>query len=365
METVVLVPAYKPDERLCALSENLCKNYDVLIVDDGSGKKYDGIFEKCDRFATVLRYETNRGKGGAMKYAFEKIPQIFPDANCIVTADADGQHTAEDIEKTASAQKTNGGLVLGSRAFTGDVPFRSKWGNALTRLVFAIASGKKVYDTQTGLRAFGKEYLPSFSTLHGDRYEYEMTMLMYAAENKIPITEVEIETIYENNNETSHFDPFKDSLKIYGVIFKNSTFLKCLVSSVASFVIEIAALSVLSHFISTPYAVPNVFVDTPLEEFFDVAFVLSWLISSFFNYNVNKAWVFRSDVNYAKGLGEYYSLAVFTFLIKFMFYGIFKNVFSAIPNDILKNDVSDAVSAVIMYVINYVVQKKFIFKKKK
>lgn len=364
MDTVVLIPAYKPDMRLCVLAEGLKDKYHVLIVDDGSGKDYDDVFDSCEAHATVLRYAVNRGKGAAMKYAFKKIPEIFKDATCIVTADADGQHTAEDIEKTACVQKEEGGLVLGSRAFTGKVPFKSKWGNAITRFVFFIASGTKIYDTQTGLRAFGKEYLQPFSNLHGDRYEYEMTMLMYAAENKIKTTEVEIETIYENNNEGSHFNPLKDSLKIYGVIYSNSTLLKCITASCLSFIIEIIILSFLSKFFTASVAVPEVFADTPLSEFFDPAFVISWIVSSFFNYNINRKWVFRSDINYVKGLGEYYSLAIFTFIVKFLIYGVFKNILSVISSDVLKNDISDSIAALIMYVINYVIQKKLIFRKK-
>ena len=365
MDTVVLIPAYKPDMRLCVLAESLKKSYLVLIVDDGSGREYDGVFEACKAHATVLRYENNRGKGGAMKYAFEKIPELFPDALCIVTADADGQHTAEDIEKTASAQKEKGGLVLGSRAFCGDVPFKSKWGNAITRFVFSVASGKRVYDTQTGLRAFGREYLDEFSVLHGDRYEYEMTMLMYAAENKIPITDVEIETIYVNNNEGSHFNPFKDSLRIYGVIYNNSTFLKCITSSLLSFFLEVVVLTLLSKFVFTGNAVvPAVLRGTPLEEFFDPAFVISWIISSFFNYNLNRVWVFRSDIKYIKGLAGYYSLAIVTFFVKFLIYGLFKNILAGIPSDVVKNDVSDIIAATFMYIINYIVQKKVLFKKK-
>lgn len=365
MDTVVLIPAYKPDMRLCTLAGELKTKYSVLIVDDGSGKDFDEVFEACKAHATVLRYEVNRGKGGAMKYAFSKIPDVFPKANCIVTADADGQHTAEDIEKTAKAQRENGGLVLGSRAFTGEVPFRSKWGNAITRCAFAFASGVKVYDTQTGLRAFGKEYLKEFSTLHGDRYEYEMTMLMYAAENKIPITEVEIETIYENNNECSHFNPFKDSLKIYGVIYNNSTLLKCVTSSLVSFFAEIIILTLLSKFVFTGnFLVPAAVRRTLLEAFFDPAFAISWLVSSFLNYNINRAWVFRSDIKYAKGLLEYYSLAVVTFLLKFLIYGCLKNLLSVMSNDVLRNDISDAISATVMYIINYIIQKEIIFRKK-
>lgn len=41
-------------------------------------------------------------------------------------------------------------LVLGSREFTGEVPFKSRWGNRITRFVYALASGVHIGDTQTG-----------------------------------------------------------------------------------------------------------------------------------------------------------------------------------------------------------------------
>ena len=51
--------------------------------------------------------------------------------------------------------------------------------------------------------------------LHGERYEYETNVLIETNYRDIDIKEVVIDTIYINNNETSHFNPVKDSLKVY------------------------------------------------------------------------------------------------------------------------------------------------------
>jgi len=361
MDKLIFIPAYKPDCRLTELCRKLADEYRVLVVDDGSGTECDEVFDNTAKFATVLRYEKNRGKGGALKYGFSKIPELFPEVEYIITADADGQHTPNDIAKVASAVIENGGLVIGSREFTGKVPPRSAFGNSVTRLVFRFASGAKVRDTQTGLRAFGKEYLGEFSSLKGDRYEYEMTQLMHCAEKKIPISEVAIETIYENDNETSHFNPLKDSLKIYKVIYLNSPILKYITSSLVSFLIYYVLVLVLKNFVFTG----DVLFEKP--EFLrkaltpvDLATGLSWVVSSFVNFMINKNFAFRSNEKFLPALGEYYSLAIVTYaiknfvLLKFFYEVVGIPLWIALP-----------ISEIAMYVVNYIVQKKFIFKKNK
>lgn len=348
MDTVVVIPAYKPDMRLCNLARRLCGKYGVIIVDDGGGAAFDDVFEKAAEFAKVLRYEENRGKGGALKYAFSKILSVYPEAEYVVTADADGQHTPGDIDKVCTELRRRGGLVLGSRAFSGKVPLRSRLGNSITRAVFALASETKVYDTQTGLRGFEIEYLDLFSSLQGDRYEYEMTMLMFAAGNKIPIHEVRIETIYENNNEGSHFNAVKDSFKIYLIIYKYSATLKYLTSSCVSFLLNYILTLVLSSFVFKSLA-------TGME----FSTICAWLCSSFLNFTLNRTIVFHSRTSYLKSMAEYYGLAVITFALKsFVFLEFFVRVChiplaAAFP-----------ISEIVMYVANYIVQKKFIFKSK-
>ena len=361
MEKLVMIPAYKPDQRLTELCKKLSENYAVLVVDDGSGKEYDEVFGETSSYATVLRYEKNRGKGGALKYGFSKISELFPECAFIVTADADGQHTPKDIGKVADEVSSSGGLVLGSRAFTGKVPLRSAFGNSVTRFIFRFASGTKIRDTQTGLRAFGKDLLDEFSTLKGDRYEYEMTQLMYAAQKKIPIKEVDIETIYEDNNSSSHFNKFKDSFRIYKVIYSNSTVLKFITSSLVSFGLYYLLVMLLTNFVFTgdtlfehPAFLKKLI--TPV----DFATGLSWIAGSFLNFMLNKNWVFKLKERFIAALGEYYSLAIITFALKnFVFLKLFYEVLH-IPLWL-----SVPMSELGMYVLNYLIQKKFIFKNKK
>ncbi len=109
-------------------------------------------------------------------------------------------------------------LVLGSRQFTGKVPFKSRAGNAITRFVFALSTGVKVFDTQTGLRAFGAFRIPMMLEMKGDRYEYEINVLLYATRHCIPIQEVPIQTVYIEDNKSSHFNALRDGWRIYKMI---------------------------------------------------------------------------------------------------------------------------------------------------
>ena len=224
-DTVVLIPAYRPDKKLIdtlkALSES---EYTLLVVDDGSGSDYDAVFIEAAQYARVVRYTPNRGKGNALKRGIHCAWKCFPNARYLITADADGQHRPDDIQKVSDRLHSVGGFVIGSRAFVGEVPLRSRFGNTVTRSVYRVVSGVKVQDTQTGLRGFERSLWSWLVKIPGSRYEYEMNVLMSAARDQIKIEEVEIETVYENDNSSSHFRPLQDSVKIYKEIFRFALF---------------------------------------------------------------------------------------------------------------------------------------------
>ena len=74
---------------------------------------------------------------------------------------ADGRHHPEDIVQTSMAfLKSPDRAVFGSRYFIKDIPFRSRFGNILTRMIFQFFTCKKLIDTQTGLRVFPADMLP-------------------------------------------------------------------------------------------------------------------------------------------------------------------------------------------------------------
>ncbi len=187
----------------------------LLIVDDGSRAENKAHFERAAAYpqCTVLTHEVNRGKGAALKTGLAWIRKHLPDVAGVVTADADGQHAPDDIRRVAEATATHaGGLVLGVRTFEGHIPFRSRWGNGWTRLLFRMLTGLAIRDTQTGLRGIPADLLDRVTALPGDRYEYETRMLVDARHHASPPLQVPIRTVYLDGNRSSHYRPFRDTL---------------------------------------------------------------------------------------------------------------------------------------------------------
>lgn len=215
-EIVILIPAYEPDEvRLPELVRRLRRTFrHLVLVDDGSTQGKAAFGSVRAEVDAVLVHEVNRGKGAALKTGFAWIRAHLPDVKGVVTADADGQHTPTDVTRVAEAMVGHpDGLVLGVRAFVGDVPLRSRFGNWWTRWLFRLLTGLPIQDTQTGLRGIPASLLPRMLEIPGDRYEYELRMLVDARCHPVPPVQLPIETVYINENASSHFRPFKDTVR--------------------------------------------------------------------------------------------------------------------------------------------------------
>ncbi len=238
---IALIPAYKPLPLLSELVRSLVDGgMRVVVVDDGSGAEFESVFRDCAEMAEICTHAINQGKGCALKTGLAYIQATYGEDVVVVTVDADGQHAVRDaLAVCALAACHPHTLVFGSRKFTGKVPFRSRLGNAITRIAYHIFSGRRMCDTQTGLRAFSGDLIPSLLAISGRRYEYELTMLFEFTKQGIDIMEHEIETIYENNNASSHFHPIRDSLRLYGQIFKASAY------AFAAFVVDYVLFAVL------------------------------------------------------------------------------------------------------------------------
>lgn len=219
---IALIPAYKPSATLIELSEKLSSvNFSIVIVDDGSGPQYAQIFKSCEKYAKVLSYSLNKGKGYALKHGLKYIEENYHGKYYIVTMDADGQHTVKDAEKLINyCFQNSSSLVLGKRMRDPKVPLRSRIGNGITRFIYRLVTKVNIYDTQTGLRAFSNLLVDKLLEIEGDRYEYEINVLLATALDKVPIEELNIETIYIDGNKSSHFDVITDSYRIYKSIFK-------------------------------------------------------------------------------------------------------------------------------------------------
>lgn len=253
---IILIPAYKPDQSLVRLARALRAqdpDAEILVIDDGSGSTYAPIFTELRiDGVTVQTHPANKGKGAALRTGIAWAKANRP-GEVIVTADADGQHLPRDIfrvgvrtETAAAAGQRS--IILGVRTKpdpnAGEegtkVPLRSKIGNSATVGFFALATGARVADTQTGLRGFTPQILDWLLQIPGDKYEYEFSMLLRATRADVELVQVPIVKVYEPGNPTSHFRPLQDSARIYAplLLFLASSFLTgFLVDAIALFVL--------------------------------------------------------------------------------------------------------------------------------
>lgn len=345
MKIIALIPAYEPEENMLDLLKNIKKDtdMDIVVVNDGSSDACKDIFSKSKEFAKVLEHEVNKGKGRALKTGLNYINDNYRGEYIVVTMDADGQHTIEDALKICGlVKKSPDILVLGKRFFGEDVPLRSRFGNAMTRLVYKIATGVKVYDTQTGLRAFSYKLVPLMLEIKGERYEYEINVLMECSKNNIEIKEIDIATIYINNNSGSHFNVFKDSYRIYKEIFKFCA------ASIICFLVDYALYCIgLVFTVSLGKGLSTV-----------VSNVLARIVSSVLNFTLNKKVVFKRKGNTLKLAISYFMLALCILVGNTIVLKMFVEVFN------IDTKIAKLITELIFFIISWFIQKFLIFKKK-
>ena len=347
----VIIPAYHPDHALPPLTTQVCDmGYQLVVVNDGSGEAYDAIFESLDPRAVVLTHPQNKGKGAALKTAYAYIQaqlQGCPNTSAVIcTADADGQHLPEDMRKVldkADACGDNDVLVLGVRLLDKHMPFRSRFGNNLTKGIFTLLTGAKVSDTQTGLRAFSSKLLPLMLAVEGERYEYEMNVLTKMAKRggTKSFCEVPIATIYRDaQNSTSHFHPVKDSLRIYRHLFRFAG------SAFISFLVDYIAFCLFSYLLRLHMPVWGDLV----------ANISARVISAVVNYNLNCRFVFENKPT-AKNAVSYGALCG-------VMLGLNSGVLYLWKMTPLPVWFCKLLTEVCMFFVNYLFQKRIIFKKK-
>jgi glycosyltransferase involved in cell wall biosynthesis len=293
----LVIPAFEPGSSLADIVKHLSQYpfHLIVVIDDGSGLAFQTIFDQVKAMprVTLLTHEVNCGKGAALKNAFRYITEHDAEqTRCIITLDSDGQHGEKDILAIARRAQSDGDkVILGVRAFAEDVPLRSRFGNLLTRRVMRWVSQVDLMDTQTGLRCLPLEFAKATLAIEANRYEFELECILLAKSKKIPILQHPIETIYIDDNASSHFRPVIDSLRIYFV------FVRYMMVSISSFLLDI------SLFTGLYYLSGQIIMSTYVAR----------LVSGSLNFYFNKRAVFRShdQRRYLRESYGYIALAVF------------------------------------------------------
>lgn len=346
---IVVIPAYEPPIEFIEYAKEVLQNCKKLVVvNDGSGVEYEHIYEEIAKNDNVsyIKYSENKGKGFALKTAFKYCVENFDETDIIITADCDGQHKIKDIYGVYNACLSHrDDLILGSRNFDLPcVPKRSKMGNTNIRRIFSMLYGIKLYDTQTGLRGFSVKRANEFLTIKGNRFEYEMSMLIYARKHNIRMFEISIETVYLSNGveHKSHFKTFSDSMRVLGVALTNLNFY--LLSSGISAIVDILVFFVLSQII----------FDKTNAIFILISTVSARVISSIVNFFLNFKYVFSRGSKLS--IIKYYVLWFFQLGASYGIVMLFGHLIG------LNITVTKIVGDLCLALLSYQIQQHWVFK---
>ncbi len=346
-EVPIIIPSYEPDEKLPDLLKKLRETgfLNIVLVDDGSGEEYAGIFREAETEygCIVLHHAVNQGKGRALKTAFNFCLREFAAVPGVITADSDGQHSPECILSCVDAMLKNpSALILGCRCFEGaDVPARSEFGNKCTRVVMKYLTGISVSDTQTGLRGIPAAFMEQLLMVRGERFEFETNMLLETKNRKIPIVEVPIRTIYIEENKTSHFNPIKDSIKIYMI------FGKFLFSSLSSSLVDLTLFTIFCFFMRD--------MEWGRISYITAATVFARILSALYNYSLNLKVVFQSEGKIGTTLSRYILLAIVQMSLSALLVGKLYPLFGG-AEVLIKIPVD-----VILFFLSFVIQREFVY----
>ena len=348
---IVIIPAYEPPREFVEYARQIALFAErLIVVNDGSGEKFDEIFNEIKEIENVkyITYEKNHGKGYALKQAFRYCAENYDDDYICVTADCDGQHDIKDIESIANTAFNNpNALILGSRDFDkANVPKRSRMGNTNIRRMFRILYGLNLRDTQTGLRGFSVMLAKRFISVYGDRFEFEMEMLIHSRKNEIPILEVPIKTIYpeDSKDHVSHFKTFKDGAKIIGVTFRNLNWY--LLSSALSGILDITVFFILSSIILGKASAINTLIATASAR----------VASSLLNFALNRKYVFNGKSK--RSIYRYYILWLCQLGASYGLIFLFGNIL------LLPMTPTKIVIDLILAIFSYQIQQHWVFKNK-
>ena len=215
-KTVIAIPAYRAEKELKLFLPNLLKTVpsnQVVVLIDGV---YDNSAELCDSLnIKTITHQENRGKGAALSTLFKELSSEF---EWIVTLDADGQHSPDDLVNFISKFDSDCSIIVGSRDRSkSSMPLARRFSNATTSAILSLFTGQKIDDSQCGYRAYKTEILKRVQC-RSTKFDMESEILIRASKLKLKICNTPIKTIYQD--EESHISHVVDTIRWVKTVLK-------------------------------------------------------------------------------------------------------------------------------------------------
>jgi glycosyltransferase involved in cell wall biosynthesis len=219
----VVIPAYNEEETIGSVlgetirvMESLMMPYEIIVVDDGSNDLTREVAYKHK--ATVLSNGRNMGKGYALRKGFQNAK-----GDIIVTIDADGAHSPKEIQSLIEQLLNGADIVSGSRFLNGRKDHTSLLkllGNHMINMTIRVLTRKSITDSQTGLRAFKKDFLQKIA-LNSSGYEIETEITVKGLKNGFKFKEIPI-NCKKREHGSSNIRIISDGFKIFKTAIKHA-----------------------------------------------------------------------------------------------------------------------------------------------
>lgn len=193
MNTYFVIPAYNEENSILnivnSLKEKRYKN--IIVVDDNSSDKTNRLLK--DKGIKVIKHIVNRGAGAATKTGIDYA--LNKGADKIVTLDADGQHSTEDISNLLFESEEHD-VIIGSRFIEkGNTPIHRRAYNKIGNLITYFFYGLHVKDSQSGFKVFSKNAAKNIKITF-DRYEFCSEIISEIKKKNLTYKEIPIKAIY-------------------------------------------------------------------------------------------------------------------------------------------------------------------------
>ncbi|MCP5045829.1 MAG: GtrA family protein, partial [bacterium] len=203
--------------------------------------------------------------------------------------------------------------------------------------VFSFIIGKKVSDTQSGLRGVPLGIIPQLLGLTGERYEFEIIMLILTKKKSVDILEIPIDTIYIEDNKSSHFNPFFDSVKVYFQLLRYA--FSSMITSFFDFIVFTLTFKLTS----------NIMVSLLIARF---------VVGSLLNYVINRRLVFHSQTRVISSLLKYYLALIVMSIISYL---LINRTMEHLGTSVI---IAKVMVETILFAFTFLIQRDFVFQGK-
>lgn len=217
---VVVIPAYFAENSLRLLLPKVLEyvpSSKIIVVNDGSTDNTDQICQ--EKNILVLKHESNKGKGAALRTAFQHVKKL-DGIEAIITLDADGQHDPKNINTFIEKFRENPevSMIIGSRKRElGSMPALRIFSNSVTSFILTKITKQKIMDSQCGYRLYSSKFIQNIS-INYNGFEMESEVIFKASFLNMPIIFTTISTIYESKQ--SHISHLRDTYRWVKMVLK-------------------------------------------------------------------------------------------------------------------------------------------------